>query len=181
MLWPADSTASEIFQISALDSELSAVTNQLGGLLNDALHLLMSDVPSFVGFAGSGAFSGTESLSLNNETNGLNMALKTYVVSESLRQNNWVGIITARDNHTRNPVIAPGCTDYAGGKVCGYTPLSGRPAFFWSAATGTSYTLWNNGGKDGGQEIMSQIFDNSWADIGMLFDGAFNCTFAGEF
>ena len=90
-IWPQGDATSQIFQISALDTQLSAATDQLAQILNNGLALIMSDVPTFVNFADSGLFSDHQSLSLPNVTQGLDFALKTYMTSESLVQNGWDG------------------------------------------------------------------------------------------
>lgn len=47
-MWPTGSDASQTFQISKLDTQLSNATTSLSAILNRGLGLLMTDVPTFV-------------------------------------------------------------------------------------------------------------------------------------
>ena len=182
-LWPAGTTDSQIFQISALENELAAAKDQIEAHINGGLGLIMSDLPTFVNFASSGAFSGHESLSLPNITDGIDFALKTYMTSESLLQNGWVAVILG----TWNASIftnTPQCANVAGGVMCPETgdrsQYQNSNGLFWSQNSGRQYMLQKKKGDGSSYPILSAINVNGWADLGTLFDGSYNCTFDGE-
>ena len=49
----------------------------------------MTDVPAFLSFAGTGYFSGKGEISLHQQTKGLDLALKTYVLTKAMTENRW--------------------------------------------------------------------------------------------
>ena len=185
-IWPQGDATSQIFQISALDTQLSAATNQLAQILNNGLALIMSDVPTFVNFANSGLFSDHQSLSLPNVTQGLDFALKTYMTSESLQQNGWYAAITG--TFTPEQIFAPGmsggnCANITGGMLCSETGDSSQydqsAGLFWSATSNRQYIVQNHKGNSYSYPILSNINSNGWADMLTLFDGSYDCTFSG--
>ena len=182
-LWPAGTTDSQIFQMSALESELTAAKDQIEAIINSGLGLIMSDVPTFVNFASSGAFSGHESLSLPNVTEGLDFALKTYMTSESLLQNGWFAVImgTFPPGEFDN---MPSCSQITGGVLCSETGDKSQydrsAGLFWSESSQRQYLVQNHKGDSYSWPIMSAINSNGWADMGTLFDGSYGCTYNGK-
>jgi len=181
-LWPGGTTDSQIFQISALETEVAAAKDQIELIINSGLGLIMSDVPTFVDFASSGAFSGHESLSLPNVTEGLDFGLKTYMTSESLSQNGWFAVVMG--NYTASEFAnSPNCANVSGGTICSETGDKSHydqsAALFWSMNTGRQYLLWKNKGNAYSYPILNAINGNGWADLGTLFDGAYSCTYDG--
>ena len=183
-MWPSGTTDSQIFQISALDEQLSAAVNQVETVINNGLGLIMSDLPTFVNFASSGAFSGSQSMSLPNETQGLDFALKTYMTSESLLQNGWVGVLEGTYTADQTTTMVS-CAPVTGGKLCAGTgdqsQYSKSAGSFWDQNTGRLYTLLKTKGDSYSYPILSAINVNGWADLGTLFDGAYSCTADGTF
>ena len=181
-MWPSGSSESQTFQISALDEQLSAATGQIESVINNGLGLVMSDIPTFVNFASNGAFSGLDSLSLPNVTDGLDFALKTYLTSESLLQNGWYANIVGVYNVSQ--VTEPGCTNITGGILCPQTgdssQFSKSAGTFWSSASGRQYLLYEHKGNSYSYPILSAINSNGWADMGTLFDGSYTCTAEGK-
>lgn len=191
-LWPTGTQNSQSVQIGNLEAELGNSTNQLAEMINSAVQLLMSDVPTFVKFVESGQYSGTESLSLPSKVEGLDYALRTYMTSEALAQNGWISTVilgpyeTAQD--VENPVIGGGgwgCT-MGNNSVC--TTDHGF-AYYWSQSTGRVYSFSNNGLPGSSKrsdyltpyQLLQDIVNNNWAILQVLFDGSFNCTQAGNF
>ena len=186
-LWPTGTQSSQSVQIGNLEAELSNSTNQLADMVNSAVELLMSDVPTFVKFVESGQYSGPESLSLPSKVEGLDYALRTYMTSEAFAQNGWVS----------SPVIGPfetvqdvenavpggggfGCT-MGNNSVC--TNGQGS-ALFWSQPTGRVYGFSKVGHASSGvdaYQLLQDTVDNNWAILQVLFDGSFNCTQEGKF
>lgn len=190
-LWPTGTQNSQSVQIGNLEAELGNSTNQLAEMINSAVQLLMSDVPTFVKFVESGQYSGTESLSLPSKVEGLDYALRTYMTSEALAQNGWITAViigpyeTAQD--VENSVAEGGgwgCT-MGNNSVC--TTEQGN-AYYWSQPTGRVYAFVNQGSASSKRsvgptpyQLLQDIVNNNWAILQVLFDGSFNCTEAGNF
>lgn len=182
-MWPSGTTDSQIFQISALDSQLDAVKTQMETTINAGLGLIMSDIPTFVNFASSGSFSGHESLSLPNVTNGLDLALRTYMTSESLSQNGWFAVIYGTYNASTF-INDPSCANISGGMLCSETGDSKEYAkssgLFWSNVSQRQYLLLQHKGDSYSWPILNNTNVNGWANMQTLFDGAYDCTFNGK-
>lgn len=185
-LWPTGTQNSQSIQIGNLEAELGNSTNQLAEMINNAVQLLMSDVPTFVKFVESGQYSGTESLSLPSKVEGLDYALRTYMTSEAFAQNGWISSPTLGPFETVQDV-ENGLTGSGGGgctmgnnSVC--TNGQGS-AVYWSQPTGRVYSFVNEKGWAGVQpyQLLQDTVDNNWAILQVLFDGSFNCTQNGNF
>ena len=185
-LWPTGTQNSQSIQIGALEAELGNSTNQLAEMVNSAVQLLMSDVPTFVKFVESGQYSGTQSLSLPSKVEGLDYALRTYMTSEAFAQNGWVSSAmigpfeTVQDVENSVPGGGgAGCT-MGNNSVC-YTEVGA--AYFWSQPTGRVYSFANTKSFIGvtAYQLLQDTVDNNWAILQVLFDGSFNCTARGNF
>ncbi|KAL8677289.1 MAG: hypothetical protein Q9186_006276 [Xanthomendoza sp. 1 TL-2023] len=90
-IWPqGDGENSQIVQIGDLQSELAELDAQIAKMLNAGLSNIMTDVNAFAKFASSTAFSGQEIPSLPAETEGLDLAFKTYLVTRAMAANEWL-------------------------------------------------------------------------------------------
>lgn len=169
--WPSGTGTSQVVQVGALDTTLGTASDQIGTILNNGLALVMNNIDDFVLFAGNGTFSGSASISVPAETNNLDLALKTYLVSESLNQNKWYAA------YTGSTIIKESCAFSIHDECEVTTPLG----YFVSPDTGRHYTLMNSGGNTQlGAGILRTIESNQWASSSMLFDGAFDCTASGK-
>ncbi|KAF6231355.1 hypothetical protein HO173_010498 [Letharia columbiana] len=186
-LWPTGTQNSQSVQIGNLEAELGNSTNQLADMVNNAVQLLMSDMPTFVKFVESGQYSGAESLSLPSKVEGLDYALRTYMTSEAFAQNGWVStpmigpFETVQD--VENAVIGGGGGDCTMGNNSVCTNGQGS-ALFWSQPTGRVYAFANeNAGLVGvdAYQLLQDTVNNNWAILQVLFDGSFNCTQEGNF
>lgn len=170
-LWPTGDGPSQTFQIGQLDQNLATISNQTSNMLNQGLGMLMSDAASFIAFAGYGRYSGAAQLSLPNTTANLDLALKTYLTSESMRQNGWyAGLVNTSVN-------GRGCSSPE-------TNLYRCPdkTIWLSPESGQKYSiLQKTKGTSNGLLLMQQIVSYYWADLITLFDGAYNCTLSGKF
>ena len=179
-LWPTGTQNSQSIQIGNLEAELGNSTNQLAEMVNSAVQLLMSDVPTFVKFVESGQYSGTESLSLPSKVEGLDYALRTYMTSEAFAQNGWRTVALMGPYETVQDVEGAGfnCT-MGNNSVC--TDQYGM-AIYWSQATGRIYGFSNKGaGGVSAYQLLQDTVNNNWAILEVLFDGSFNCTMRGNF
>ena len=183
-LWPTGTQNSQSIQIGNLEAELGNSTNQLAEMINSAVQLLMSDVPTFVKFVESGQYSGSESLSLPSKVEGLDYALRTYMTSEAFAQNGWRSTPLLGPYETVEDVENPtagsngmGCT-MGNNSVC-YTSSA---AYYWSQPTGRLYAFSNPDGQSpNAYQLLQDTVDNNWAILEVLFDGSFNCTAKGNF
>lgn len=185
-LWPTGTQNSQSVQIGNLEAELGNSTNQLAGMINSAVQLLMSDVPTFVKFVESGQYSGSESLSLPSKVEGLDYALRTYMTSEAFAQNGWVSKPQIGPYETVQDVESSvsgsggaGCT-MGNNSVC---QTDQGAAIFWSQPTGRIYSFVNSNGWGGtsAYQLLQDTVNNNWAILQILFDGSFNCTGRGNF
>lgn len=185
-LWPTGTQSSQSIQIGNIETELGNSTNQLAAMINNAVQLLMSDMPTFVKFCESGEWSGSTSLSLPSKVEGLDYALRTYMTSEVMNQNGWRSMPTIGPYETlqdvENSVGGNGFGCHMGNNsVC--TDEFGS-AHYWSRATGIVYRFFN---KDLSStsltpyQVLQDTVNNNWAILEVLFDGAFNCTKEGNF
>ncbi len=149
----------------------------LSNNLNAALSLMMDDKASFVGFVQSGGFSGDTVPSLVNDTATLGLALRTFVVSTALSNNNYQGMIWEN---------GPGATNFLQhGTIDGYcNPGGGKPSpCFVNGTNPTAYMRLGLQGKRGGDTatpLMDQIINNGWSTTEALFGCGFNCGASGN-
>ena len=149
---------------STLNPATSALTNLNGStvasVLTAGLNLIMNDVGTFIAFAGNGLFS-TPTVSPDQAygfMENVNGALATFMLSEILASNSMSA--TPGSVVSANP-----CTT---GPICASS--------YWSPVTGRQYSFTNSN--------MTPLI-NAWtqamgANLPALFDGAYNCTHAGQ-
>jgi hypothetical protein len=186
-LWPTGTQNSQNVQVGNIEMLLGNGTNQLAQMINSAVQLLMSDMPTFIKFCESGSWSGSTSLSLPSKVAGLDYALRTYLTSEVMSQNGWVALPTIGPFETLNDVenSVPGGTGFdcqmGNNSVC--TNSYGM-AWYWSRATGHVYNFRNKElayKARSPYQILQDVVNNNWAILEVLFDGSFNCTLAGHY
>ena len=88
-MWPQGSEESIRWQISELKDQLKQVTNDYMNILDRGLKAVMLDPVQFVEFANHGVYTDEEPLDLVENVNGTELALQTFLVSESLGKNGW--------------------------------------------------------------------------------------------
>lgn len=185
-IWPAGTQSSQSIQIGDVESELNNATGTTAIMLNSGLELIMSDMPSFVEFASTGMFSGSDSLSLPEQVNGLDVALKTFIVSNAMSSNGWH--YTVNLDATRDDIAS--CVPGSGGNCCTWWSLNSSSSsilsmcgnFTWySDTTMRAFTLTNSNSLNGTVDLLNAIVENEWTTLPLLFDGAYNCTAAGNF
>lgn len=189
-LWPTGTDESQMIQISQTDSELAKSISVLSQRFTDTLGLLMTDVPTFLSFAGTGLWTTSQSLSLPQQTTGLTHALYNYITSEVLAKNGWVGTVVELDpskypslqsleQGALSPSLALHCN--ATTNICESNDKS--QTWFWSSNTHRVFSMFGPDFPDYNNtwnKVMHEIVDNQWADLETLLDGAFNCTFQGR-
>ena len=179
-MWPTGSDSSRQFQISALSTKLNNATDELSEILDRGLKLLMSDVPTFVSYAQSGAYCGSETIDIAEKTDHLDLALRTYITAESMRQNGWYAVplrisTEAEYKAQVDASLVEGVARHwsEGPEVVG--------KIWWSPVSGRQYSLEH---KDDvtikPPELKNLIISEGWADMVTLFDGAYDCTARGR-
>ena len=183
-LWPAGTADSKTVQVGQLDKQLANATSEMANMMNTAVELIMSDMPTFVSFAESGKFSGSQSLSLPSKTDGLDFALTTYLLSETMAKNGWYAapFLGPYPNAAAVESSAyPGFNCKMGpNNVC---TMYGDDVEYWSESTQRVYALSNphpNDKTKSPYQLAQDIVDNNWAALDVLFDGAYNCTAEGK-
>lgn len=176
-MWPAGGETSRTFQIASLNTQLSNASMSLSETLDRALKLLMSDVPTFVNYAESGNYCGNETIDIAMKTEGLDIALRTYVTSESMKQNGWYAVplkISTEEEYQALVDAAPTAKGWRNGSDV-------VDKIWWSPTTGRQFSLEHSGTFTvSSPDLMANIESYGWANIPTLFGGSYNCTAAGR-
>lgn len=176
-LFPTGTESSKDIQIGDLQTDLGQASDQFSSMINRALELLMSDVPSFIYFVQSGKYSGDINFSLPNQTDGLDIALKIYITSMAMGGNGWYASISLGPFEPADISTPYNCT-FAENGVC--TTDQGT-AWYLSPDTGRLFGLSNYGYKSvTPYQLTQDVVNNKWAPLNVLFDGSFNCTASGK-
>lgn len=173
-VWPHGDASSVTIQIGYLNQDLDVIKNETAKALTRGLDQLMDDPRQFVSFTANGTYSGKNGFSIPTEGNILAFALKTYITSVSMKENGWY----AEWNPTKLVLNRSNCdaVDGSGGSIykCPYFTM-------WiSSETGLQLSLYKK--KDGDKkslDTMKKITGNGFADLGVLLEGAYNCTAQG--
>ena len=164
-------------QISELNNRLSNATDELAEILDRGLELLMNDMPTFVGFAQSGEYCGDDSIDIAAKTNELDLALRTYITSESMKQNGWYAVplrISTEEEYKGLVEAAPTAWGWrAGPEVVN--------KIWWSPFTGRQYSLEHKGPETiKAKDLINSIINGGWAHLPTIFDGSYECTAWGR-
>lgn len=184
-LWPAGgSEESQNFQISELQSELGSTTMGLSKNINNALGLIMSDLPTFIQFTNGGHWTSSQSLSIPQKVDDLDLTLSTYLFSEVLSRNNW----------WVNPLLDPqyqfpsaqalmaklgGSGPNSNGLIVSSSP---HMPYWYSPVTNRSFLLVRNDFENPPwpYDVLNDAISKKWVDPELFFDGSFNCTWQGR-
>ena len=123
---------------------------------NIGLQVVMSDLPSFLAFASSGAFSSNSVPSIPAETEGMDLALKTFLLTTDMTANDLGGGIQALATNAawlENPQEAS--------QACTLDAKSRCGDYYWSTKVA---------------DLMSWVESNSGATLPSVFDAAYKCT-----
>ena len=176
-IWPEGTADSQSEQLAKLDSFLSQLDQNFTTQITNGLYIIMSDVPSFNGFASSGEFSGPNNLSLPTDSESLALGLRTFILTSAMSANKWSAYTT--DDVTMADVASSvsgyDCT-FDANNIC--TNSNGVPAIFYSNSTARAYSLILEGAGPDPATFMNDIVSKQWSDLELLFDGAYNCSIA---
>ena len=176
-IWPAGTADSQSEQLANLDSSLSQLDQNFTTQITKGLYTIMSDVPSFNGFASSGLFSGPNNLSLPTDSESLALGLRTFILTSAMSANKWSAYssddLTMAD--VASSVSGYDCT-FDSNNIC--TNSDGGPPVFYSNSTARAYSLILKGAGPDPASFMNDIVSKQWSDLELLFDGAYNCSVA---
>ncbi|KAL9013094.1 MAG: hypothetical protein Q9173_002193 [Seirophora scorigena] len=193
-LWPEGTENSQLIQTAELHLQMSNLTNQMSIMMDGGVHLLMTDITTFVNYAGAGGgrYSGPNvtntgeatGLTVPTATDALGYALKTYVLSYAMGKNHWyAGYDVGPYSDQAEVESAFFCKFDQDNYVCVYSGPYGTigPIRFWSPTTLRVYTIDRTGPEEALQpyDMIKTINAYRWAPLDILFDGAFNCTAGG--
>lgn len=179
-MWPSGTADSQTEQLANLDSYLSQLDQNFTTQITQGLYIIMSDVPSFNGFASSGQFSGPDDLSLPADSDELALGLRTFILSSAMSANKWSAVTT--DDLTMADVASSvpgsrgfGCT-FNANNIC--TSSDNVSHVFYSNSTARAYELILKGAGPDPTSLMNEIVSKEWSTLEQLFDGAYNCSTA---
>ena len=159
-LWPPSTTNTKQTPMGALTpmgdltSTLANQSNQVAATLNAGLNLIMSDMPTFIAFASSGAYTDSTSLSLPPQVPGMDYALRTYIASSALSANGYIAQVT-NDSATQHQ------------------------STWTDNSTGLSFSIGLEG--TGAKSALTDVLNNKWTTKEALFAGPYACAEAGRF
>ncbi|KAL8948857.1 MAG: hypothetical protein Q9222_004985 [Ikaeria aurantiellina] len=194
-LWPQGTLESQLIQIGETNSELARSNEQLSDRLTAALELLMTDVPTFLSLAGTGLWTTSRTLSIPAQTKYLTNALHNYVTSQVLARNGWYGIIEPDTLADPNMYPSIESVEQSGSRFgpkgvrCDHSTSictsneADATTYLWSNASHRIFSLISPDFPDYDHragKMTTDIVNNQWADLEVLLDGSFNCTFQGR-
>ena len=146
----------------------------------------MFDPNDFVNFANHGVFAVNNPLDAVDSLNATALALQTYLVSESLGQNQWYvtpGKTSTQDEFDQDFPLDPPCTPGPMGRCL--QSQSVRSEWYWSPTTTRRYHFQVIPNPDvsplSPADMMSTIVNNNWTSLDILFDGAYDCVLNGNY
>lgn len=177
-IWPSGTADSQTEQLANLDTSLLQIDQNFTTQITAGLATIMTDVPSFTGFASHGLFSGPNNLSLPASSDILALGLRTFVLSTAMSANKWTAFpiqgVTKPD--VASSVSGYDCT-FGANNICTPNHDGGAPIFY-SDATALAYSLTLTGAGPNGTEFLNDVVEKQWSDLELLFDGAYNCSTA---
>ena len=176
-IWPSGTEDSQSEQLANLDSYLSQIDQNFTDQITDGLHIIMSDVPSFNGFASNGSFSGPNNLSLPADSDILALGLRTFILSTAMSANEWYSVFL--DDKTMADIASSvsgwDCT-FNSNNIC--TDSANTTNIFYSNSTARAYFLLDGSHSSSPTSVINEIVSKQWSDLELLFDGAYNCSTA---
>ncbi|KAL8912667.1 MAG: hypothetical protein Q9171_002392 [Xanthocarpia ochracea] len=190
-LWPTGTDRSQDIQSSELRLRLANVSGEMSAMMDGGVRLLMTDVVTFVNYADNGRYSGPNvtdtgegsSLTVPSAGDAVAYALKTFLVSSALAQNNWYATFKLGPYATADVVQRVfHCTINGETGVCENPRWPSSEVVYWSPSTQRVYSLKCECPDEAQKpsEMVKTILDYDWAPLGVLFDGGFNCTAQGR-
>ena len=171
--------------MAELSETLGTVTQEFRGNIAAALQLVQSDISVFLAFAGEGGFSNPSPPSLPNQTDGLNAALKTYLVSTALTGNGYQVALAINANDQADEArcdLSSGFSICDEGHQCpyyneaGFCMPGGVQGDDWhSNNTNARYELAKYNSYKTNVPIITDIISKNYTTGARLFDDAATC------
>lgn len=192
ILWPSETDDSRLVQIGQLSHVLDQVRDGVQQRLLAANKAMMTDFDCFVNATQNGTFTNAELPSISNVTSNLLFALKTWLLTTSLRQNGFQGwsgpaisdgLLTTLDSAALNfgciPSNATGiCTVDEKGRQGQRQKWSTYP----SNLTGNFYTFTKfdrnyliDEGAPTAADVINEALSSNWTTLELLFDASYLC------
>lgn len=179
-IWPSGTADSQTEQLADLDGYLSQIDQNFTTQITQGLYTIMSDVPSFNGFASSGQFSGPNNLSLPADSDILALGLRTFILSSAMSANKWSAVahddLTMADVESSVPESSGFDCTFGSNNIC--TDSKGATHVFYSNSTTRAYEVVLRGAGPDPTALMNDIVNKEWSNLEQLFDGAYNCSVA---
>lgn len=145
----------------------------------------MTDLPTFIQFTDGGHWTSSQSLSIPQKMDDLDLTLSTYLFTETLARNGWWvnPLLAPNDNFSSQQEVA---SKLGGGKTFnsnGICPgATGHIPIWWSAVTHRSFMLVRDNFNDPPwpTDVLNDAISKKWAAPEIMFDGGFNCTWQGR-
>ncbi|KAL8712747.1 MAG: hypothetical protein Q9220_002955 [cf. Caloplaca sp. 1 TL-2023] len=173
-LWPSGTTDTQNWQMANLKDTLGSLDKDIRSRIDDALQLVMTDPPTFLAFAANGQFSMPSPPSLDEQTDSLDQALKTYLLSKALDANAYQVVLQIGENRQQHHGAAQAdCDFYTSTGVC-----NGDSGLWHSNNSNADYFLNPKAGTiDRSQSvtITKDAFEKEYSSGRALFDAAATC------
>ena len=173
-IWPSGTADSQSEQLSNIDSYLSQIDQNFTAQITKGLLEIMSDVPSFNGFATGGQFSGPNNLSLPADSSNLALALRTFILTSAMAANKWHA--ATWDDMTMADIASGWNCIFDLNNIC--TNSDNTIHIFYSNSTARAYVLILEGAGPDPGDFMNDIVNKQWSTLELMFDGAYNCSTA---
>lgn len=174
-LWPTETESTKLVQIGELDTQLYELIGGLSTMLNNGLSVVMGDLDSFIGFASSGAFCSDEAPSIPEQASGMDLALRTFLLSSAMKANGWGAgpkpTCTNIADLGVNPHCNARCTLDMNNQVCGST--------WWSHTHNKAIrltTIPEDTPQEDADGFWSWVESSTGVTLPALLDNAFTCT-----
>ncbi len=179
-IWPTGTADSQSEQLANLDSSLSQIDQNFTIQITQGLYKIMSDVPSFNGFASSGVFSGPNNLSLPADSDMLALGLRTFILTSAMSANRWAATpyfdMTMADVASSVSGVRDFDCTFGPNNIC--TNSDNTTHVFYSNSTAHAYLVTGATEDHDPTEFMNEIVSKQWSTLELMFDGAFNCSTA---
>lgn len=190
-MWPQGDSDATAWQMSNLKTEVQNSMYELETMLNNGLKVIMNNVTEFVNFADHGAYSNEATPDVIQNSQGIDFALSTFLVSETMSRNGYY-IMTPTELIAQHfetmPKMSCGSRHRAQLPYCtmakGDTLKQATKGFrYYSETSQREYYLRVNkrDGLDykGEEELLNYIEEQGWTNLDALFDNAYECHIKG--
>ncbi|KAI4106976.1 MAG: hypothetical protein L6R37_001869 [Teloschistes peruensis] len=180
-LYPSIPTAQQTITLTSITAQNASIDplHILDDTMNSILDPL-ANVSSFLDFTRMGTFSDpstdTAARVLNDRYADLNVGVNTFVTGKMMQDNGYFAIPRASAPDGFAPIVD--CLN-ATNTTC---VMANGTVFFWSLTTHRLYELQSSSSAPpvATNDLLDQIERLRWANLQLLFDGAYNCTFSGK-